>query len=706
MKRSVAPTAAILRVGKKLILSHLFCLFFGTKLTVLKKLLLLSALSTFLITFHAFNNESMKTNFSPAKFNEADESIARLKRDIIACAPLPGKSSGRKMMHSSAFPGSLEEISLNDNREPAGVLKKGVLFLDLEVRSGLWYPETTIASPLQVFAFAEKAKPLQLPGPLIRVPEGTEIRAAIHNPLSIALVVRGFYTRPANHQDSITIAPGHSQTIHFKVGAPGTYYYWASAGNLKRKGRPFREDSQLYGALIIDPANKKPDKQERILMIGIWNDTLNGKYSTEKEELVLNGLTWPYTEQLTYRLGQVANWRVINTSNQVHPMHLHGFFYTVNSRGNENADTIYTYPFRRKAVTELLKPGETMSMTWVPEKEGNWLFHCHTLFHIMAGSFLAPMHEMTEDEKNDLSTHARMGMGGLIMGIHVLSNNKEQRKNSQPTIPEKKLSLVVKELPHYFDSLAGKGFVLIDETKSTGSANASIPGPPIILTRNEPTAIKIINKLSESTTIHWHGLEIESYFDGVSGWGNRGSQLAPLVKPGDSFTVHITPPRAGTFIYHTHMHSAQLFEGLYGPLIVLEQGQKFDPETDRILVMSDGMANPPDDAPIFINGTARPDTMKMKVGIKYKLRLINITAIDPDMVVSLLFNNKPINWRAVAKDGADLPAQQIEMKSAVQPITVGETRDFEFSPAEAGNYFFEVRAGDQLFVTLVVKVAG
>jgi len=152
------------------------------------------------------------------------------------------------------------------------------------------------------------------------------------------------------------------------------------------------------------------------------------------------------------------------------------------------------------------------------------------------------------------------------------------------------------------------------------------------------------------------------------------------------------------------MHSEQLFEGMYGPLIVLQPGQKFDPETDRILVMSDGMANPLDDAPILINGTAKPDTMKMRAGTKYKLRLINITAMDPDMVVSFLFNGKSVKWRAVAKDRADLPAQQVEMRSAIQAITVGETRDFEFAPAEAGNYFFEVRSGGELFVTLVVKV--
>ena len=40
--------------------------------------------------------------------------------------------------------------------------------------------------------------------------------------------------------------------------------------------------------------------------------------------------------------------------------------------------------------------------------------------------------------------------------------------------------------------------------------------------------------------------------------------------PGDSFTVLMTPPRAGTFIYHTHADElAQLTGGLYGALLVI-----------------------------------------------------------------------------------------------------------------------------------------
>ena len=66
------------------------------------------------------------------------------------------------------------------------------------------------------------------------------------------------------------------------------------------------------------------------------------------------------------------------------------------------------------------------------------------------------------------------------------------------------------------------------------------------------------------------------------GWGGAGEQMAPPIEPGQAFIARFVPPRAGTFIYHTHWHNfLQLTGGLYGPLIVLQPGQKLDPETDK-----------------------------------------------------------------------------------------------------------------------------
>jgi FtsP/CotA-like multicopper oxidase with cupredoxin domain len=336
----------------------------------MKELLISGVLVLMLLIFYASRPIHSEVD-SSTKFTEEINKLASIKETVISCA---------QGSNNPVFTDSLEEILINDNRQPAGELLNGILYLSLEARTGIWYPETHDGTGLRVHAFAEAGKPLQLPGPLIRVPQGTEIRVKVHNSIEgTSLVLRGFYSRPGNPNDSVAIAYGQTYEVQFKTGAAGTYLYWASAGNLKEDaGLPYFNDSQLYGAFIIDSINKKTDPQERIMMIGIWNDTLNGP-ANNGEELVMNGLTWPYTERLTYLIDQDVHWRVINASNQAHPMHLHGFYYTVNSRGNADRDMIYEEQYRRRSVTELVQPHETMSMTWTPEKEGNWLFHCHTL---------------------------------------------------------------------------------------------------------------------------------------------------------------------------------------------------------------------------------------------------------------------------------------------------------------------------------------
>ena len=78
-------------------------------------------------------------------------------------------------------------------------------------------------------------------------------------------------------------------------------------------------------------------------------------------------------------------------------------------------------------------------------------------------------------------------------------------------------------------------------------------------------------------------MELESYYDGVHNWSGIGLRRAPLIEPGARFVVRFTPPRAGTFIYHTHLHDyRQLSSGLYGPLIVTEPGETLDPDTDHV----------------------------------------------------------------------------------------------------------------------------
>jgi FtsP/CotA-like multicopper oxidase with cupredoxin domain len=188
-------------------------------------------------------------------------------------------------------------------------------------------------------------------------------------------------------------------------------------------------------------------------------------------------------------------------------------------------------------------------------------------------------------------------------------------------------------------------------------------------------------------------------------WGGAGDKHAPAVMPGQSFVARFAPPRAGTFIYHTHWHDfRQLIGGLYGPLIVLPPGQKYDPETDKTMVIGLGGADD-QKAPLLLNGSAQPEPLHLKSGVAYRLRLINMTPNNGGLQVSLLAGASPVRWRALAKDGADLPPAQGIEQEARQVVAVGETYDFEFQPAAAGDLRLEVlRPFSRTFAVAEVQV--
>jgi FtsP/CotA-like multicopper oxidase with cupredoxin domain len=82
--------------------------------------------------------------------------------------------------------------------------------------------------------------------------------------------------------------------------------------------------------------------------------------------------------------------------------------------------------------------------------------------------------------------------------------------------------------------------------------------------------------------------------------------------------------------------------------------------------------------------------MDMVKGKTYRLRLINISPNIP-LHLSVHADSLPVQWRAVAKDGADLPAHQATMRPAVLMIGVGEAYDFEFTPPASDSLRLTIR---------------
>jgi FtsP/CotA-like multicopper oxidase with cupredoxin domain len=291
------------------------------------------------------------------------------------------------------------------------------------------------------------------------------------------------------------------------------------------------------------------------------------------------------------------------------------------------------------------------------------------------------------------------------MGITVRSGKADAPSRDAGTGARRTLRLVAHVDPNGTPLEPAYSFSLHEGGSATSSAAPSLPAPTIVLKRNEPVSITVVNELPEATGVHWHGIELESYFDGVPGFAGSPGRIAPAIPPGGSFEARFTPPRAGTFIYHSHVDEVrQQQAGLSGALLVLDSPASYDPARDIVLLVTTPRLNA-DGGVVLLNGTSTPAPREMRVGEHYRLRFINVHTARPSMRMRLLRGDALMTWRGLAKDGMDLPADQAVVGPAEIQMGNGETYDFEFVPTVAGDAVIEVRSnpGD-LLVRQVVHI--
>jgi FtsP/CotA-like multicopper oxidase with cupredoxin domain len=535
------------------------------------------------------------------------------------------------------------------------------------------------------------------------VVEGTEIRASIRNTFEgEPLVIHGLYSRPSNEPaaDPVIVPPGETREIRFPAGKPGVYYYWAAVSPsttlVQRRGA----DSQLSGAFIIDPAGA-PRPADRVLLISDWaNAPLPGATAGR---ITINGRSWPSTERLAYRVGDTVRMRIINAGSLVHPMHLHGFYFNVDSRGDERTHTLLDAGSPHMVVTERTGPGATFSLTWVPTRPGNWLFHCHDNVHLERLGSLDGQPLPPAGANHHVENHALEMMAGPVMGITVTGESTEAV--TPPSAPRRQLRLVARIDAGGTETEPAFGYTLERTETQTPPPPPYLPSPTIVLKKGEPVSITVVNRLPEPTAVHWHGIELESYYDGVAGFAGDATRTAPAIQPGGTFEARFTPPRSGTFIYHTHIDEVrQQQAGLSGALLVVDDPERFDPEHDVVLMITVPRKQA-DARVVLLNGSSAPQPREMHVGQHYRLRFINVHTARPSMRMRLLNGTAPLTWRALAKDGRDLPDNQaVERPSEIQ-MGNGETYDFDFVPTAAGEIRLDVSsAAGLLLVSMPIHV--
>ena len=586
------------------------------------------------------------------------------------------KGKTRKPFDASIHPRLLDErsdlplISANDNRTPAGKMVDGVLNLDMEIVMGDFRVETIERTGIRVAAFAESGKSPSVPGPIIRVEEGTIIKASIKNTLTDSTItIYGLQSRPSSFADSVVVKPGETKTVEFESGEAGNYFYTAKrgAGSFCR----FCEETQLAGAFIIDPKGGSPP--DRVFVISIFSEMVDSAVHElgYLSALTINGLSWPFTERLRPNIGDTLRWRIINVAHDNHPMHLHGFFYNVTSIGSMLKDSVFNKEDRPFLVTQFMRKQTTMGMEWTPTRPGNWLFHCHLSFHVEPGIRLPG-----SDESDDHGCH----MAGLVLGIEVPPGPTDLFSKGEP------LNLDLYAHENKSDSGYKYQFSFEEENQNTFKSKSKI-GPLLLLKQYQTANVTLQNNMDIPTSVHWHGLEIDSWADGVPEWSYSDGMVSPTVLPGENFTYKLSSMRPGSFIYHSHFDDVnQLTKGLYGPLIVLGENETYDPLTDHFYIVGWKNPNPNSRDELELNGSSGdPEMQRVVVGETHRIRLMHIAPAGR-VFVKMTKNDQPVPIKYLAKDGADVPEHLQILMDESPRYGVGETADFSFTPEEPGNY--------------------
>jgi len=592
--------------------------------------------------------------------------------------------------------GTLPVIEWNDNRTAAGRLAGGTLTVSLEVVQGAWHPLGPDRPAGEVLAFAESGHTPSNPGPLLRMPLGSNVRVSVTNRHSKPIVVHGLTSRRTAVMDSLVIPAGEQREARFTADADGTYYYWAAELGTAFSDR-YYVDSQLNGAMVVDPPGGGARANERIFVISLWLQSRlkNGDPNFDQGHLTINGRPWPLTERFTFNQGDSVHWRWVNASADVHPLHLHGFYFRVESRGDEQRDTVYWAGQQRMGVTERLLEGETMALAFAPDRPGGWVFHCHLNFHVTPNAGVGPDTLTTHDRENEVvnghvghdpAHHVEQMMGGLMLAFYVKPVGPPVAASGD----RRTIRLFVQSDSSERNPTRRFAYVVQEGDREPAPDSVRSPGSPLILHRGEPTTVWVINRSPEPTQVHWHGLEIQSPFDGVVGVGGFSGSPTPPIMPQDSFQMRVTPPRSGSFMYHTHINDVrQQSRGLWGPILVLEPGQSWDREHDLVY-----QAGSSPDFDRTLNGRQGAfEPLRLRAGQTYRIRMMNVTLDGPNLTYGLQRDGSPARWKLLARDGNDLPEYQQVEEFAKHSVSIGQTMDVEFKPV-AGNYQFELRRGD------------
>ena len=107
----------------------------------------------------------------------------------------------------------------------------------------------------------------------------------------------------------------------------------------------------------------------------------------------------------------------------------------------------------------------------------------------------------------------------------------------------------------------------------------ALPGPLIRANVGDELAVTVRNRLSNATSVHWHGIALRNDMDGVF-------PVTPNIGANSDFTYRFSSPHPGTYWAHPHV-GMQTDYGLYLPVIIDDPADPGRYDAEWIVVLDD-----------------------------------------------------------------------------------------------------------------------
>jgi FtsP/CotA-like multicopper oxidase with cupredoxin domain len=224
----------------------------------------------------------------------------------------------------------------------------------------------------------------QSPGPTIEAVEGDRVRFVVTNNLPERTSVHWHGVLLPNGMDGVAglnqphIEPGETYVYEFTLRQHGTLMYHPHSDETLQMALG------MMGLFVIHPRQAEPVGRDFGIMLHEWfippgGATPNPAVMTDFNIFTFNGRVWPGTAPLVARKGDRVRVRFGNLSMDSHPIHLHGYRFSLTGTEGGSIPTSARYLI----ATVDVPVGATRDVEFVADEPGDWAFHCHKSHHTM-----------------------------------------------------------------------------------------------------------------------------------------------------------------------------------------------------------------------------------------------------------------------------------------------------------------------------------